>query len=333
MKPFKVALVGLDNQVVPQWVYERFAEAGIEFVVRECTSREMLAETAGDADAVWVFGTHYCLYADNLDVIPRCGAIIRTGSGTDNVPVAQATELGIVVANTPDGMTDGVSDHTIGLLFAVTRQIATQARLVREGKWNRYLAWPNWHLRGQTLGLVGFGRIPQAVARKLSGYEMNVLVYDPYVRAEMLAKFGARSVSLDALLAESDFVSLHSPLLPETRHMIDEAALRKMKRHAILINTARGPVVDEGALIRALEEGWIAGAGLDVLEKEPPDENNPLLQMNNVVVTPHIAAYSDLYLEDSWRLSVEAALDMAQGKFPRSYVNPQVKPKWELKRE
>lgn len=331
MTRFKVALVGLDSQVVPDWVPARLQEHGIDFVARECRSRDELAQTAGDADVVWVFGTHYCVYAENLDVIPRCGGIIRTGSGTDNIPVAQATSRGIVVANTPDAMTESVSDHAIGLLFAVIRQTAIQDRLVRSGIWDRYRGWPNWHLTGQTLGLVGFGRIPQAVARKLRGYEMNVLAYDPYMPAEAMAKQNVRGASLDELLAQSDFVSIHTPLVNETRHLINETALRKMKPRAVLINTSRGPVVDEQALFRALKEGWIAAAGLDVLEQEPPAPDNPLLQLDNVVVTPHIAGYSDEYLHNSWQLSVDSAIAFAEGKYPRSYVNRDVKPRWNLK--
>lgn len=331
MTRFKVALVALDGQKLPDWVPATFAEAGIDFVAHECTSREMLAQVAGDADVVWVFGTHYCLYAENLDVIPRCGGIIRTGSGTDNIPVQEATRRGIVVANTPDALTDSVSDHAIGLLFAVIRQIAVQDRAVRSGKWDRYLGYPNNHLTGQTLGLVGFGRIPQAVARKLRGYEMTVLAYDPYVSAERMAEQNVRAAGLDELLSRSDFVSVHTPLVNETRHLIDENALRKMKPRAVLINTARGPVIDENALVRALREGWIAAAGLDVLEQEPPDPSHPLLHFDNVVLTPHIAGYSDQHLDKSWQLSVETALGFAQGKLPRSYVNPQVKPRWNLK--
>lgn len=332
MNPFKVALIALDAQQVPDWVPVKFAQEGIDFVVKDCTSREMMAEVAGDADVLWVFGTHYCLYAENFDVIPRCGGIIRTGSGTDNIPVREATERGIVVANTPDAMTDSVSDHTIGLLFAVIRQIAIQDRAVRKGIWDRNIAWPNWHVTGQTLGLVGFGRIPQAVARKLRGFDLTVLAYDPYINAESMAKQNVRAASLDEVLSQSDFVSVHTPLVPETHHLINESALRKMKPRAVLINTSRGPVIDERALYRALKEGWIAAAGLDVMDPEPPDPKNPLLQLDNVVITPHIAGYSDENVNLAWQLSVETALDFAHGKFPRSYVNPKVKPRWNLSR-
>ena len=330
MKRFKVALISLDQQIVPDWAPKKLADEGIEFAVKECLTRQDLAEMAGDADVVWVLGSHQVLYAENLDVIPNCGAIIRTGSGTDNIPIEEATRLGIVVANTPDALTDAVAEHAIGLLFAVIRHIPLQDRAVRRGVWDRDLAMPRLLLRGQTLGLVSFGRISQAVARKLNGFDLTILAYDPYVSSEAAERLGGRLTRLDEVLSRSDFVSIHCPLTKETHHLIGEHELRQMKPEAILINTARGSVIDEAALLRALTEGWIGAAGLDVLEQEPIPPDNLLLQLDNVVITPHIAGYSDEYLPNSWRLSVETAIDLAQGRWPRSYVNPEVKPRWNL---
>lgn len=330
MPRFKVALVGLDGQTVPDWVPTDLAAAGIHLVVHECLNDEDLARHAADADLVWLFGGSRVVTAGTLSRLARCGAIVRTGSGTDNVPVEEATRRGIVVGNTPDALTEAVSDHAIALLFACLRQVAVHDRAVRGGVWDRYLAWPRWHLRGRTLGLVGFGRIAQLLARKLSGFEMPVLAYDPLVPAEAMARQRARPAGLDDLLSRSDVVSLHCPLTDETRHLIDERALRRMKPTAVLINTSRGPVVDEKALVRALTEGWIAAAGLDVLEQEPAGPDNPLLRLNNVVLTPHIAGYSDEYLDLCWRLSVETVLALAGGRWPRSYVNRGVKPRWPL---
>ncbi|HZQ10763.1 MAG TPA: NAD(P)-dependent oxidoreductase, partial [Anaerolineae bacterium] len=235
---FKVALIGLDGQSVPTWVSDTFDKEGIAFVAQQCTSREMLAEVAGDADVVWVFGSHQSLYAENLDVIPKCGAIIRTGSGTDNVPVKEATERGIIVANTPDALTDAVSDHAIGLLFSIIRTIPVQDRAIRNGSWDRHIAKNRWHLHDQTLGLVGFGRIAQAVARKMSGFRLNVLAYDPYISAARMAEQNVQAAALDQVLQQADFVSIHCPLTPETFHLIDERALRQMQPHAVLINTS-----------------------------------------------------------------------------------------------
>jgi D-3-phosphoglycerate dehydrogenase len=277
-----------------------------------------------------MFGGSRAVTAEGLADLPRCAAILRTGSGTDNVPVEAATRLGIVVANTPDAMTDEVSDHAVALLLAVVRKVAVHDRAVRAGRWDRAFARPELRVRARTLGLVGFGRIARAVARKLSGFEMEVLACDPHVSPEAMAAAGARAARLDDLLSRSDFVSLHCPLVPETAQLIGERELRLMKPTAVLINTARGAVVDEKALARALEEGWIAGAGLDVLAAEPPAPASPLLRLDNCVITPHIAALSAEFVETCWRLSLETVLDLAAGRRPRSCVNPQVQPPREL---
>jgi D-3-phosphoglycerate dehydrogenase len=332
MSVFKVALVGLDGQTAPGWVAARLAQEDVEFSVKECTTADELARQGGDADVIWVFGGTRVVTAERLALLPRCGAIVRTGSGTDNIPVGAATERGILVANTPGALADAVSDHAIGLLFAVLRQIVVQDRAVRKGIWDRHLAWPRWHLRGRTLGLIGFGHIARLVARKLQGFELNTLAYDPLVDPQVMAGQGVRGASLDELLREADFVSLHCPLTKDTFHLLDEARLRSMKPEAILINTARGPLVDERALVQALKEGWLAAAGLDVLEEEPPAAGHPLVQLDNVVLTPHIAAYSDDYLDSCWRWSVETVLALARGRWPASCVNPDVKPRWPLSR-
>ena len=332
MSHFKVAPVGLDGQGPPDWVAERLAGEKIELVIRECFSPDELADAAGDADVVWIFGGSRIVSESTLPLLERCGAIIRTGSGTDNVPVTAATACGIVVANTPEAFHDAVADHAVALLLAVARQIVVQDRAVRRGVWDRSTAWPRWRLHGQVLGLVGFGHIARAVTRRLRGFEMKVLVFDPYVTAEAVEKLDARGALLDEVLAGADFVSIHCPLTPETRHLIGERELRRMKPDAILINTSRGPVVDEAALVRALREGWIAAAGLDVLEREPPDPTHPLFSLDNVVVTPHIAGYSPDYLSAAWRLSVETVIDLAHGRWPRSCVNPGLTPRMNLTR-
>ena len=332
MSPFKVAMVHMDAEELPAWVPETMASHDIEFVFQECETRAQLASCAGDADVVWVCGGSLIVDAESLADLPRCGALIRTGSGTDNIPIDAATAQGIIVANTPEAFSDGVSDHAIGLLLAVVRQIAIQDRTVRTGIWDREAAYPSWHLRGQTLGLIGFGHIARLVTRKLSGYEMTVLAHDPFVGAEVMAGHGVQAASMEQVLSRSDFVSLHCPLLDDTHHLIGARELRLMKPRAILINTSRGPVVDEPALIRALSERWIAAAGVDVLEQEPPEADNPLFSLDNAVITPHIAGYTDQSLDDSWRLSVETALALAQGRWPRSYVNHNVKPRWRLQR-
>jgi D-3-phosphoglycerate dehydrogenase len=329
MGRFKVVLVDFDGKVVPAWVEETLSSNFIEFIARECRTREELIQHAGDADVVWLFGSRV-ITDDSLAVLTRCAGIIRTGSGTDNVPVAEATRLGVVVANTPEAHSDAVSDHAIGLLFAVMRQIAAQDRAVRGGTWDAKHAWPGWHLHGQTFGLVGFGHIGRLLARKMRGFEMTILAHDPYVTAEEMAREGVGAARLDEVLSRSDFVSLNCPLTKETYHLIGEPELRMMKRSAILINTARGAVIDEPALVRALTEGWIAAAGLDVLEREPPEPHHPLFRLDNVVITPHLAGASDEHAEIAWRLSVESAVALAHGRWPRSVVNRAVRPRRQL---
>lgn len=326
----KVALISLDGQSLPNAVVQELAHAGIDLSVSECANRADLAAHASDADVVWLFGGSRVLHDGNLAALDRCWAILRTGSGTDNVPVDEATARGILVANTPAAFSDGVSDHVIGLLFAVVRRLAALDRSMRAGRWEQATAVPLNSVEGRTLGLVGFGHVGQLLVRKLRGFEMRVLAHDPYARPETLAAHGVESADLARVFSESDFVSLHCPLTPETHHLVGEEQLRLMKPSAILINTARGPVVDEPALIRALREGRLAAAGLDVFESEPPAADNPLLKMDNVVVTPHGAGYSVNGVELRWRHSIAALAALAARRWPPSCVNRQVRPKVEL---
>ena len=335
MANFKVALVALDREghdSVPEWVTANFEAEGVEFVHEDCETKEDLTRVAGDADLVWVFGGSQIVNAHTLPVLEMCGAVIRTGSGTDNVDVEGATRQGIVVANTPAAHDDEVCEHAIALLMTLVRVVPLKDRELREGTWER-TPLPNHHVHGQTLGLVGFGHIAQLVAKRMSGFDMTVLAHDPFVSAEDMAAKGVQAATMDELLSGSDFVSLHCPLTEQTRGLIGERELRMMKPSALLINTARGPVVQESVLVRALREGWIAGAGLDVFEEEPTPVDNPLLKMDNVVVTPHSAGHSDLTSEKQWRLSVETAVAFSKGHWPRSYVNPAVAPRWELSHE
>ena len=326
----KVALVDLDGQTVPDWVCQSLDREGIDLTIAPCETRADLAAKAGDADVVWLFGGSRILMNGNLAAVPRCWAIVRTGSGTDNVPVDEATRRRIVVANTPAAFSDAVSDHVIALLFAAMRRIAELDRSLRLGRWDQGSAIPLNSVQGQTLALVGFGHIARAVARKLSGFTMNVLVYDPLVTAETIAAHGASAVSLETALSEADYVSLHCPLTPTTRHLIGETQLRSMKPTAILVNTSRGPVVDERCLVRALAEGWIAAAALDVFEEEPLGMNHPLLGLDNVVLTPHAAGHSAHGVELRWRVSLEVITDLAHHRWPSSCVNADVEPAREL---
>jgi D-3-phosphoglycerate dehydrogenase len=322
----KGALVDLDGQTVPEWVPQALYREGIDLLVHDCKTRADLEAHAAEAEVVWLFGGSRLLQGGNLEAVPRCRAILRTGSGTDNVPVEEATRHGIVVANTPQAFSDGVSDHLIALLFATVRRVALLDAAVRDGQWGQTRARPLNGVQGRTLGLIGFGHIAREVVRKLSGFEMRVLAHDPYVSSETMATHGATAAGLQELLAEADYVSLHCPLTKETRHLLGERELRSMKPTAALLNTARGAVIDEAALVRALREGWIAAAGLDVLEDEPPRPDNPLLGMDKVVLTPHVAGHSADGVAVRWRLSVETVVALARKEAPPSWVNQELQP-------
>lgn len=331
MKPLTVVYVEADGVPVPSWVEQDLQRDGVDLRIHPCTSGEELLAAAADADVVWLYGNPV-ITAERLKKLSRCRAILRTGSGFDNVPVEAATRQGVIVAHTPTAVFDEVADHAIGLLFAVIRQIVPHDRALREGRWERREHIHRWHLRGNTLGLIGFGRIARSLAGKMQGFKLRILACDPLLEPDVIVAEGVRPVEMETLLSQSDFVSLHTPLSAETRHLIGETQLRSMKPQSVLINTCRGPVVDEQALIRALQEGWIAAAGLDVFEPEPLAPDSPLLQMENVVLTPHVAGCSDLSKDSFWRLSVETLIRLAEGHWPDACANPGVTPKWSLRR-
>lgn len=319
---FKVALVSADPGEVPSAVSERLAGHGVSFVARRCGNAAELADTAGDADVVWFSGSPPVIRAENLPLLKRCRALLRTGSGVDSVPVAEADRRGILVVNTPGAIAETVADHAAALLFAASRRITAQDRAVRRGTWDPEYAWPRGYFSGRTLGVAGFGRIARALVRKLGGFEMKVLAWDPFVDPAEMARLRVTPADFGQLLEGSDFLSIHCPLTPETRGLFNAAAFRRVKPGVVLVNTARGAVIDEPALVEALRDGRVSAAGLDVLAEEPPAPDNPLLAMENVVVTPHLAAFSDRFREDFWEHSLRALIALAQSRLPESCVNP-----------
>lgn len=262
MNTFKVALIDKTAEQIPDWVPDELADAGIEFAFGNCQDQAELLAMAEDTDLLWIYGGSQLANAENLPLLPNCRGVIRSGSGTDRIDHDAATKLGMVVINTPHAHHDAVSDHTIALIFAVGRQIVAQDRYQRQDGW---IPWaqtehkPFWRLNNKTLGLVGFGLIPRFVARKLSGFDLDVLVYDPYVDEALLTEHNAQRVELDDLLKRADIVSIHTPLTKETHHLISVRELQMMKSNAILVNTARGPVIEEAALVEALDKKWISG--------------------------------------------------------------------------
>lgn len=298
---------------------EEFKGLDINLVVEECKTEDEVIAACWDADALMV--QHAKISRKVIQRLEKCRIIARYGVGFDNVDLEAATEYGIMVANVPDYCIDEVASHAIALLMACARKVVLVNNAVKSGVWTYAVAEPIYRLTGQTLGIVGLGRIGSAAAKKGLGLGFRVLAYDPYVfETDLDVKF----VDFDTLLGTSDFVSLHTPLTDETRHMMGEAEFKKMKRSAFLINTARGPVVDEVALYKALKTGEIAGAGLDVTEKEPPDQDNPILKLDNLVITAHTAWYSDDSRMQLQRETTRAVAAVLRGGKPRSLVNPEV---------
>ena len=282
---------------------------------------EAILRIAADADAVLV--TYAKITADMIRQMRKCRIISRFGIGVDNVDIPEATKAGIVVTKVPDYCIDEVSDHTMALLLAVVRKIPFISAQVHAGTWKMPNVVPIHRLRGSVLGLVGFGRIPQLVAPKAKAFGMTVQAYDPYVPKEVFAREGVEGVDLPTLLKTSDYVSIHSPLVPETKGLFNADAFRQMKKTAYVVNTARGPIIDEAALAQALDAGEIAGAALDVMSQEPPGPSSPLFGRDNVIVTPHTSFYSEESLVELQTKAAEEVVAVLSGKAPRNPVNPE----------
>jgi D-3-phosphoglycerate dehydrogenase len=262
---------------------------------------------ARDADAILV--TYAKLPGGLLRQLTRCKAIGRFGLGVDNIDLPAAKALGIAVNYVPDYCLREVSDQAMALLLALARKITLSNTLVQSGRWDVAPIVPLRRLEGQILGLIGFGNIPRALAPKAKAFGLKVIAHDPYVAKETLSAAGVEGVSFDDLLARSDFISVHAPLLPATRGLMNAAAFAKMKKGAFLINTARGPLVDESALVAALDAGQLGGAGLDVVATEPLPKDSPLRGRDNVILSPHTAYYSIEALEE---LQTKCASDVAR---------------------
>jgi D-3-phosphoglycerate dehydrogenase / 2-oxoglutarate reductase len=278
-----------------------------EYRMAKSANADDILAVARDADAILV--TYAKLPGELLRQLKNCKAIGRFGLGVDNIDLPAAKELGIAVNYVPDYCLREVSDHAMALLLALARKVTFSNRLVQSGRWEVPPIVPLRRLEGQVLGLVGFGNIPRALAPKAKAFGLKVLTHDPYVASGALASTGVEGVSFDDLLARSDFISVHAPLLPATRGLMNAAAFAKMKKGACLINTARGPLVDEAALVAALDTGHLGGAALDVVATEPLAKDSPLIGRDNVILTPHTAFYSVEALEE---LQTKCASDVAR---------------------
>jgi len=251
--------------------------------------------------------------AEVFGALPELRVVGRMGIGLDSIDLAAAAKAGVAVVNVPSFCEEEVCDHAMALLLACARRVAQLARATRQGAWDAKGAGVMFRLRGRTLGLVGLGKIPVLVAARARAFGLKVVAFDPYAPAKRFEETGVEAVALDALLRRSDYVSIHCPLTVETRGLINAERLALMKPDAFLINTARGGIVDEGALVEALRGGRIAGAALDVMAPEPPGKGHPLLDMDNVIVTPHAAFYSEEAVEEVQRRMGERIVEALGG--------------------
>jgi len=306
--------------------YEMEALAPIDAEIYEIPpgSEEEFVAAARQADALYAKGRR--ITRRMIEGLERCKIIALGSVGVDSVDIGAATERGIPVTNCPDTFIEEVADHAMTLILATHRRLIVQDRLVREGRWAEgrpmLLQFPR--LRGMTLGLIAFGHVARAVAERAKPFGLNVIAYDPYIEEIAMIERGVEPVSLPELLARADIISMHTPATESANRLIREEHFRQMKKSAIYISTGRGPTTDEAALIRALDEGWIAGAGLDVLEQEPPGDNNPLLKMDKVILTAHVASATSRF-DPARRRRVGLELSLVlSGKWPMSCVNPAV---------
>jgi D-3-phosphoglycerate dehydrogenase len=313
--------VVLTDQVFPSTDIERkiLTDIGAELVVLDDPSVESIRTHARDADAL--LNTYSPIDRSTLEHLEKCKVIARYGIGVDNIDLEAARERDLVVTNVPDYCVDEVADHTMSLLLAVARKIVIGHAHTMGGGWGIDPLRPIHRLRGQTLGLIGFGNIARAVAARALPFGLIVQTYDPYINDEVMQEAGVeRASTLEGLLETSDIVSVHVPLLDETRGLIGAETLERMRPSAVLLNTSRGPIVEVDEVLRALRSGRLGGAGIDVFPTEPPDHGS-FEGIDNLVVTPHAAFYSDEAIVESQTKAAGCIVAVLQGEQPQYRVN------------
>lgn len=295
--------------------------ANAQLALVPARSREELLDSLHEADGFLAAGL---VTREMIEAMPKCRAIITVSHGFDKVDLAAATEAGIPVTNT-FFCQEEVANHTLALLLAVTRKVVPLHNKLAQGVWAPELQPPVPPLNEQTLGLIGLGHIGREVARRARAFDLSIIAYDPHVDARTAVKHGVELVGLDAVFERADYVSAHAPLNDATFHIVNARTLALMKPTAYFFNTARGPLVDEPALIEALAGGRIAGAGLDVFEQEPTLPDNLLYGLPNVVLTPHAAGYSDRSISHGRQLAAAEMARMLNGRYPANLLNPEVR--------
>jgi D-3-phosphoglycerate dehydrogenase / 2-oxoglutarate reductase len=306
--------------------------AGFELIEAHCKTEDDVIDVAKDASGI--LAQYATIGRKAIDAFTRCKVIARYGSGVDIVDVDAATRRNILVTNVPSvWCVEEVADHAMALLLASARKIVVYDRATHAGVWRWQSGKPIRRLSKSTLGLLSFGSIAQAIAERASAFGLRVIAYDLYKARSEIIDAGVTPVSFEELLSESDFLVIQAPLNEGTLHLFNDENLKKMKRDAVLINTARGPIVSDAALYRALSDGWIAGAGVDDIEEEPAKQrnwkpDNPLFQMENLIVTPHAAYYSEESIRIVREFAAHEVVRVLKGQRPLSPVNPSILPNW-----
>jgi len=303
--------------------HEKAAQAHEKLYPFKGFDNQKFKSEISDADALVIIDRP--LKKEHIEVMDRGKIILALEVGYDFIDVGAATEKGIIVSNVPAYCTNEVAIHAFTLLLSASRKIKNLMEETRHGGWDYNIAKPLHGIQGKVLGIIGLGRIGRAVVPKAKGFDLEICAYDPYLSDDIFSLVGVkRYYDLKDLLSEADFITLHVPLTEETYHMIGEKELAMMKREAVLINTCRGKVIDEKSLYNALEYCIISGAGVDVLETEPPDKENPLLQCSYCIVTPHVSWYTESSIETLKNQGMDEVIRVLNGKRPRYIVNPEV---------
>ena len=312
-----------------------YREIGVEFIPRPCQTEEEIIKAARDADFILTFKKPVTRKV--IEQLERCRLIYNIGTGYETIDMAAATEHGICVSYPDAYCSEEVAEHAMALILACARKLVRLDRAVRDGKWESYekreirfnILPPMLPIRGKTLGLIGLGRIARKLVPKAKGFEMRVLALDPYISQDVFAEYGVEAVALPYLIENSDFISVHAAFTSDARHMLGAEQFQRMKPTAYVINCARGEFIDEAALYQALSRGEIAGAALDVIQEERMLPDHPLLKLDNVIITPHTAYYSEESLARMRRRPFEEIERMVNGQWPQWLLNTEVKKKFE----
>lgn len=315
---YRVVITDCDHGSIEE-EREEFGPIEAELILAQVREEDDLIRSCQEADGL--INQYALLTRRVLENLPRCKVVARYGVGVDSINLKAATDLGIIVANVPDYCIDEVASHTVAMILTLARKTAFFDRKVKSNQWDFRQGVPIDRIQGKTLGLIGCGRIGFEVAKRISAFGVKVLAFDPYIQK---VEEGIELTDLETILKKSNFISIHCPLNESTRHLIGEKEFQKMERKPFLINTSRGPIVSQKALIKALEKGRISGAGLDVLETEPPDSRNPMLKMENVIFSPHVGFYSEESISELKRRTARNVADVLKGRQPRSVVNREV---------